>query len=447
MNTQHDHTITPSFARAEIAYLSGDFTESVRDPLWKDIGLSPAFKQLFRCKAMQKLGRIKQLGPTFHLYPGAVHTRLSHSLGVFHVARLMLLALLRSWVNGDNGCPFSHVGIQSFLSAAMLHDLGHFPYAHALKELALREHEQLAAQIIGRDIAIRKILTDGIGASVEYVQAIIDESIPCNNPEISFYRALLSGTLDPDKLDYLSRDAFFCGVPYGMQDASYIISRIRYLPPGIPAIPISAIGAVEHLLFSKYLMYQNVYWHHSTRSATAMIKKALHLAIGEQVIKHEDLYDLDDESFFLLESSHAGFLPFKLLSLVRENSLYHAHEQIRFNKNNPLHRSCLELSDRKILEEALFKMLVRDNPSLQKHEIIIDVPEQVSFEATIPIILSDGSIQPFSEADELFKSSVVEAFTSSLRKIRVFAPPALDSEAVGKAFNSLLGNTDDTIPT
>jgi uncharacterized protein len=447
MNNQLDPKSTPSFARTEIAYLSGDFSEPVRDPLWKDIGLSPAFKQLLRCEAMQKLGRIKQLGPTFHLYPGAVHTRLSHSLGVFHVARLMLLALLRSWVNGEYDCPFSHVGIQSFLSAAMLHDLGHFPYAHALKELALRDHEQLAAQIIEKDAIIQQILTDEIGASVAYVQAIIDETIPCDNPEIAFYRALLSGTLDPDKLDYLSRDAFFCGVPYGMQDSSYIISRIRYLPPGIPAIPIAAIGAVEHLLFSKYLMYQNVYWHHSTRSATAMIKKALYLAIAEQVIAPEDLYGLDDESFSLLGSTHADFLPFKLLSLVKENSLFPVHAQVRFDKNRAQHRSCLDLADRQILEEELFKMIIRSYPSLQKHEIIIDVPEQVSFEATIPIILSDGSTAPFSEADELFKSSVVEAFTASLRKIRIFAPQSLDGKTVGDAFNSIIGNTDGTIST
>ncbi len=417
----------PSFARIEIAYLSGDFTEPIRDPLWKDIGLTPAFKQLYRCEAMQKLGRIKQLGPTFHLYPGAVHTRLNHSLGVFHITRLMLLSFLHTWVEAAEICPFSHQGIQSLLSAAMLHDLGHFPYAHALKELSLRGHEQLAADIIERDPHIKSILTHQIGASVESVIAIIDTDRPCMDAEIGFYRALLSGTLDPDKLDYLSRDAFFCGVPYGMQDASFIISRMRYLPPGEPAIPFSAIGAVEHLLFSKYQMYQNVYWHQSTRSATAMIKKALYLAITAGTIREEELYDLDDEAFSHLASSHPEFKPFRLLDHVRDNQLFSIHTQCRFNRENAIHQASLTLDTRQELEDELFLQLSPDFPQLERYEIIIDVPENISFEADIPIILPDGSRQPFSMIDELFNPSVVEAFTSSLRKIRIFAPRWLDS--------------------
>ena len=427
--------ISPNFARFEIAYLSGDFTEPIRDPLWKDIGLTPAFKQLYRCEAMQKLGRIKQLGPTFHLYPGAVHTRLNHSLGVFHITRLMLLSFLHAWVDEPGSCPFTHQGIQSLLSAALLHDLGHFPYAHALKELSLREHEQLAADIIEHDPTLLRILTEEIGASVASVLAIIDTHRACPDAEVGFYRALLSGTLDPDKLDYLSRDAFFCGVPYGMQDASFIISRMRYLPPGIPAIPLSAIGAVEHLLFSKYQMYQNVYWHQSTRSATAMIKKALYLAITSGILHEKELYDLDDEAFSHLALSHPEFKPFQLLDQVRENQLFAVHAQSRFNPTNPLHKAALTLNTRLALEDELYNRIVVDFPQVQRHEIIIDVPENISFEADIPIVQPDGSSQPFCEVDELFNPSVVEAFTASLRKFRIFAPRWLDSPIFDQFLN------------
>ena len=419
-------------SRIEIAYLSRDFTEPIRDPLWKDIGLTTAFKKLYRCEAIQKLGRIKQLGPTFHLYPGAVHTRLNHSLGVFHITRLMLLSLLHAWVDEPGSCPFTHKGIQSLLSAAMLHDLGHFPYAHALKELSLREHEQLAADIVERDPHLQKILTEEIGACVTSVLAIIDTNRGCADSEIVFYRALLSGTLDPDKLDYLSRDAYFCGVPYGMQDASFIISRMRFLPPGVPAIPLSAIGAVEHLLFSKYQMYQNVYWHQSTRSATAMIKKALYLAITAKIIKEEELYDLDDEAFSGLALSHPDFKPFQLLEQVRENQLFTVHFQCRFNSCDTLHHAALALDTRLALEDELFMRLSDDFPRLQRHEIIIDVPENISFEANIPIILPDGSSKPFSKVDELFNPSVVEAFTASLRKFRIFAPRWLESPVLSR---------------
>ncbi|MHC1692103.1 MAG: HD domain-containing protein [Sphaerochaetaceae bacterium] len=434
-------------AQFEIAFLSSGFNGSIRDPLWKDIPLSAGFKALYHCPAMQKLGRIKQLGPAFHLYPGAVHTRLSHSLGVFHIARLILLSLLRTWIDEGTPIPLTHMGMQSFLSAAMLHDLGHFPYAHALKELPLREHEQLAADLIMDNPHMQDILRDDIGACVQWVCAIIDTGIVCDNPEITFYRALLSGTLDPDKLDYLSRDAFFCGIPYGMQDASYIINRLAYIDPGLPAIPVSAIGAVEHLLFSKYLMYQNVYWHRTTRAATAMIKKALYLALMDQVITKQALYGLDDESFFQLPQQYPHFAPFALLEQVRDNQLFTTHMQIAFNGSRSLQDHCCHLERRLETEEALFNMLHLQYPAMQRHEIIIDVPENISFESDIPIMLPNGATAPFNTIDELFTKPVVEAFTSSLRKIRIFGPRSLDSREVQRVFNQVVGTIDDPTAT
>ncbi len=419
--------------KAKLAFLSSDFTISIRDPLWKDIMLSPQFAKLYHLPAVQKLGRIKQLGPAFHIYPGAVHTRLDHSLGVYHVARLMLVSLLRS---GQGQGLITRKGMLSFLAAAMLHDLGHFPYAHSLKELPLQEHEHLATTIIQNDDSIKEALNDA-GCDIYQVCAIIDDTLPGNSLETNLYRAMLSGTLDPDKLDYLSRDAFFCGVPYGVQDASYIIDQLR-LAEMRPAVSSHALGSVEHLLFSKYLMYQNVYWHKGTRAATAMIKKAMLTALRDGAIRPQDLYGMDDEQFFLLPQ-RIDFPSLALVDNVRDNQLLACRYETGYSEDSPLHRTAKRLDTRLECEERLYLALLPEYPDIKSWEVIVDIPEPISFESDIPIVSDDGTIRPFNTADELFSGPVVDAFARTLRKIRVFVPPQVRSGDVETAIRSTIG--------
>ena len=124
--------------------LYSGFTHSIKDPLWGNIPLSSGFKALLENKDVQKLARIKQNGPTYHIYPGSVHTRLDHSIGVYHLSRMIILSLATK----NDELPFTEEGIMSFLAASLMHDIGHFPYAHSLKELALREHEEIAGDLI-----------------------------------------------------------------------------------------------------------------------------------------------------------------------------------------------------------------------------------------------------------------------------------------------------------
>jgi HD superfamily phosphohydrolase len=315
-------------AEYQIFNLTANFTETIRDPLWKDIPLSSGFKKLFLSEPMQKLNRIKQLGPTYLLYPGALHNRASHSLGVFHLTRLIILSLL-SRSSGYGIIPsFSDSQINALLAASMLHDLGHFPYAHALKDIVKEEHEKLGATLIKQDEQLCSIIEKDLNSSVDAICQIIDNKSECNDEVISFFRTILSGTLDPDKLDYLSRDALFCGVPYGEQDASYIIRNLVVTKEMILALPFDAIGSVEHLLFAKYSMYRNVYWHHVTRSATAMIKKAVLLAFEENLFCENDLYNLDDESFANLFYNHKKSYAYSLFKDVRNNNLYKCHASL-----------------------------------------------------------------------------------------------------------------------
>ena len=121
------------------AYLDTSFYHPVRDPVWGSIMLSDGFKSLVSSPVLQKMNRIRQLGPTYLVYPGAVHTRFIHSLGVYHIGYRMIRRLLTF-----DACPTVTVqDVNAFLAACLLHNLGHFPYTHSLKELPLKKHEAL----------------------------------------------------------------------------------------------------------------------------------------------------------------------------------------------------------------------------------------------------------------------------------------------------------------
>lgn len=394
---------------------------TIRDPLWKDIKLSRAFKSILLTPTVQKLGRIKQLGPTFHLYPGAVHTRLDHSLGVYHIG----FSILQSLFGQNRELPITEEGALTFLCACLLHDIGHFPFAHSLKELPLASHEAIACTMIREDTVLHKAI-EMAGLNAERVGSIIDEHQETTDEEILLYRSILSGTLDPDKLDYLNRDAFFCGVPYGTQDVSYIVDRL-VVAGGRMALQEEALGSVEHLLFSKYLMYRNVYWHTTTRSATAMIKKAVLASLSDGSLLAEDLYGLDDEQFFSLPQLKQ-FTCSNLFSLVRDNQLYKATFEKPYDEEGVLERENRNLFLRLAFEERVAGKLGCD-PS----EVIVDIPEPISFETDLPILHENGSISTFGEVDHLFSYDIGRVFTKSLRKFRIFTPHTISSGTLERA--------------
>jgi HD superfamily phosphohydrolase len=417
-----------------LGFLASDFTEPTRDPLWGTIFLSPGLERIAASIPFAKLGRIKQLGPAFLVYPGATHTRRAHSIGVFHMARRLAWALAAK--GRIDFC--TREGLQSYLVAALCHDLGHFPFAHSFKELPLAEHEDLTARELLAEPLRGLVLA--AGADPEFAAAIVDEGRPDRGSrEIRFFRGLLSGVLDPDKLDYLSRDAFFCGVPYGIQDIDFALQRVTVGPGDALAIEERGLMSVECLLFSKYLMYRSVYWHKGVRSATAMIKKAVFLALREGVMKPEDLYGLDDDGFYAKLRS-IDFAPFALAQAVFEGRLYELLLDLPFDESDERHRSLLDLDERLRVEESI--AVQAKHGSL---DLVIDIPEGVSFETNLPVLGEHRSagkesvqrIVPFSESSTVFSPPVVAGFATSLRRLRVFAsaPSELFESAVHAFFD------------
>ncbi|TVQ24149.1 MAG: HD domain-containing protein [Spirochaetaceae bacterium] len=423
---------------AIIQHLNSAYDRPIRDPVWHHVYLSEPLVTLVSRPEMLKLTRIKQLGPSYLVYPGATHTRLNHSIGVFHLARRIIQKLVFS-----ASCPsLTLIGVKSFLTAALLHDLGHFPYTHSLKELSLEEHEHLAALAI-RGTDLGSYIRDTVGADPDMVASIIDEErIAPEGTELTLYRSILSGALDPDKLDYLNRDAYFCGVPYGLQDVDFVIDQLEPLPDYRLALKREGIQAVETILFSKYLMYRAVYWHKTVRVATAMIKKGLYLSLRDRYIMPDALYGLDDESFVRV-MQESGSPSAEIIGDVSMRRFHKVLYDIPFDAENAAITELSDMGARTRLEADLAReMTGMLGVTVDETDVIIDIPERVSFEVEMPIT-ERGRIQDFPDAGSVFTTDVVREFTASLRRVRVMcrAHDGLTTEKTAPLFASAFGQT------
>ena len=410
--------------------LNDGFTHSVKDPLWGNIPFTDEMKDMLGTGAVEKLSRIKQNGPAYLIYPGAVHTRLNHSIGVYHLGRMMLLSIARKSAE----LPLTEEGMRSFLAACLLHDIGHFPYAHSLKELSMMEHEEIARHLIEDDAELRSAL-ERTGADPIMTGLIIDKDVPSDDEETGIYRRLLSGTLDPDKLDYLTRDAFFTGIPYGRQDTDYIIASLS-LEGHRLALDRSAISSVEQVLFSKYMMYRNLYWHKGVRSATAMIKKAILTALREGVIGYDDLYLKDDYEFYALYRQFSDYGPFTLIRDVEHGKLLERKAELPFREGETLEEEAERIETRYLAEEKVHRALAGKYPELKAADVIIDIPEPISFETDISIVMADGSLSDASSVGLVFQKAG-KLFSESLRNAALYLPENIAVSDAVKAFREV----------
>jgi HD superfamily phosphohydrolase len=251
--------------------------EVVRDPLWNNIRLEPQALAVLDTPAVQRLRYVRQLGHAFLVYPGATHTRFEHALGAYHLARRAVAEL--GAVDSDEGLAVR--------LAVLLHDIGHYPFSHALEEAGLPHHEILAARHLRTGVLATRLEQFGVSAD-RLLQLIQGTSA-------SPLAGLVSGSIDVDKLDYLSRDATMCGVPYGVIDVDRLLTSLTLGPEGLGLHP-KGLAALESLLFAKYQMYRNVYWHHAVRSATAMFKRLVRRAIAAHRMTPDDIAVATDDA-------------------------------------------------------------------------------------------------------------------------------------------------------
>jgi hypothetical protein len=267
--------------------------EVVRDPLWNTIRLDATAVRIIDTPQFQRLRHIRQLGLAYLVYPGAVHTRFDHALGVYHLARTALTFL------GDRGelAQVDPVDCRLAPYAALLHDVGHYPFSHALEELGEElvssDHEELAERFLCAE-PIRGTLEELAPDAPARIAAMI------RGRSESPLQGLVSGSLDLDKIEYLRRDARFCGVPYGEVDVDRLLHAIAILPDphtGRAEVGIheKGLSALESLLFSKYQMFRNVYWHHAVRAATAVYKRLVQDAVDGGLVTPDEIVGMTDE--------------------------------------------------------------------------------------------------------------------------------------------------------
>ena len=268
--------------------------EILRDPLWNNIRLDPLALALLETPVVQRLRYVRQLGLAFLVYPGATHSRFEHALGAWHLAGVALRLLEeRGALEGIDARAQ-----QIVRAAALLHDVGHYPFSHALEEIGVTDHEQVAYPLITSG-PVARVLRDALGDSApEEVFALI------TGRSTDALQGLISGSLDLDKIEYLKRDATMCGVPYGEIDVDRLLNSLVIVQTPdrttrMIGVHEKGLSALESLLFAKYQMYRNVYWHHAVRSATAMYKRLVAVALDSGHVAANTVAQFTDEGLLV----------------------------------------------------------------------------------------------------------------------------------------------------
>lgn len=399
----------------------------LRDSIWGDVDLGVRELALIDTPAFQRLRRVRQLGFTDLVFPGAHHTRFEHSLGVSHVAGTALARLAE--VPGAG--PLADADVRTFRAAALLHDIGHYPFSHAVEELEVAQvqgHERLAAERI-RSAPIAGILErewDVDPARVAWLVAGREPVEPTGG--LHLLRSLLDGGLDVDKLDYLVRDARAANVPYGLVDVQRLLSSLAVSGPhgGPPrlAIDVKGVAALQSLVFAKYLMFATVYWHHACRAAVVMLLRALQEALAAGALDASELAFADDASLIaLLRSPGMPALTRQLGGRLLDRRLYKRALDVGIDEgafpvlqglwSRPAERAAAE--DRWAAELGL-----------EPGSLLLDIPEPKLLGTGLPPVVEDGRELGWDEASGL-ASHDLSRLERWARRIRVFAAGAAEA--------------------
>ena len=261
----------------------------IRDPIHQLIRHNVLERELINSQPFQRLRRIKQLAFTDVVYPGATHTRFLHSLGVMHLSGVAYSALVEKHgqLLKDRGWTQPKLKrVRTLLRlSALLHDLGHPPFSHTAEPLfpdkpngqGKYEHEDYSRAIIVSQ-PIREILDRYAEETEVTAENIADFLSPGCDGEYRFWRQILIGDLDVDRMDYLNRDSHFCGVTYGLIDHHRILSTMSLKDDGEQlslAIEEGGLNSAEGLIHARYWMFIQVYFHKTRRAYDILLSEFL----------------------------------------------------------------------------------------------------------------------------------------------------------------------------
>ncbi|WP_297498630.1 HD domain-containing protein [Thermococcus sp.] len=323
----------------------------VHDPIHGGIELDEFAVKLVDTPEFQKLRRITQLGLAFLVYPSARHTRFEHSLGTYHLARL---------VSTRN--PEIEEGV---VYAALLHDLGHYPFSHTLEAL-YPKHEENTRWLIKHG---------GIGD-------ILEENFSLREFEGLLKNPLVSGDIDADRMDYLVRDAYYTGVAYGIVDLERLVRNLCWDGKRLILLE-KGIMAGQNLLLARSMMYPTVYQHHTARIAGTMLVKAVELeGIPLEEIRFMDEVDLV-AGLRMSEKPEVR----ELIKAIDERKLY---KHVFLSGEDPGEEAIEEL---RLELEAEFG-----------HLVLVDYPPKPKFEERNAFVLVEGEVKRLSDVSPLVRA-------------------------------------------
>lgn len=402
----------------------------VRIPPELDVPLTDRVRQIIDTPEFRRLSQISQLGLVGLVYPAANHTRFEHSLGVY---RMALLFVDRLADDARFTATIQPRDAERFIVAALLHDLGHWPFCHPIEDISLPRiprHELFANSFL-LEGEIADVLRDEWDIQPREVVELLSGK-PQDRPN-RILRSLLSGPIDVDKLDYLMRDSLHAGVAYGRNfDQPRLIQSLclNEMGDGL-AITDKGKTAAEMMVFARYVMFSEVYWHHAVRSATAMLQRAFTML--HQSLDIDTLFRLTERPMIesLINSAGGGpahelldglFGPTRRLykritqySLFQEPQLY----QRLARKPYPWLVRCSE-NFAGLVSTALSRIVA-------PHEVLFDAPPvklEVEFQMDVHFA-KENCYRRLGDISPVVRTLAREQFDDYVKRVRVFASPRI----------------------
>jgi HD superfamily phosphohydrolase len=425
VNTIHD---IPEVGRARNA---GGL---VRIPPGVDVPMTPRVRRLIDTASFRRLAQISQLGLVSFVYPAANHSRQEHSLGVFLAAIEYLDRLV-----GDERftAAVSPRDAELLLAAALLHDIGHWPFGHPIEDLHLPQfptHEKFALRfVVAGEIA--DVLADDWNLDPQAVADLVAGE--ANDRTQRILRSLLSGPIDVDKIDYLMRDSLHAGVPYGRHfDRRRLVGSLCLNEAGNGlAITDKGKTAAEMMVFARYVMFSEVYWHHAVRAATAMLQRAVFLL--RDILDPDDLLMMTERPMIdslVLAGGDGPASPLLHGLFGPHRRLYKRLAQYSYFEQPELYR---RLARRPFQEQVQFAERIAASLSaalgrkVLPQEVLVDAPPaelEVDFDIEV-FYPKERVYRRLGEVSPVVRTLAKEQFDDYVKRVRIFVHPRIAAEA------------------
>ncbi|MCZ7392860.1 MAG: HD domain-containing protein [Candidatus Methanoperedens sp.] len=383
----------------------------IRDPIHDYIELDELALALLETPQVQRLRRIRQLGFSNLVYPGANHTRFEHSLGVYHLAKHMVKQV-------------DELQKEELLAAALLHDIGHGPFSHAtegiVKQYSRKNHVDVEELL--RKGEISEKLSDFSISPTAVASHIKGETYPGQ---------IINSEIDVDRMDYLVRDAHYTGVAFGLIDHVRLIHELKFNENKLVLNP-GGLQAAESLLVSRFLMHPTVYFHHVSRIAESMCQHAAGYMI-ENGLSPKKLRRMDDVEFMNTMKAAEGYASeiAKRLDERRlfKRALYTGFDSLGMDVIKP--RYNIKRIENEIAESA----------GVEAEYVLVDIPEKPEIVEMKAEVLVNGKMIPIDKASSLV-SALGKAQLDNWR-LGVFTLPE-HREKVGNAAREFFEVKKDT---